>query len=222
MTAKAVLGLAQLLVILGLLLFVPAWTLNFPLAWIYLGVFAISTALITIYLARYDPALLERRVHAGPSAETSPLQQALQAVAALSFIGIFIVASLDHRWSWSNVPLAVAFAGDVAGVLGFLIVFRVFQENTYTAATIEVFSGQTVVSTGPYAIVRHPMYAGALMLLVGTPFALGSWWALVALVPLKLVIVSRLLDEETFLAKNLPDYANYRQRVRYRLLPYVW
>jgi protein-S-isoprenylcysteine O-methyltransferase Ste14 len=221
-TAKAVLGLAQLIVTLGLALFAPAWTFDFPLAWIYLAVFALSAGLITTYLSGHDPALLGRRIRAGPRAESSPLQQVLQAAAALSFIGIFIVASLDHRFSWSNVPLAVALVGNVAVALGFFIVFRVFRENTYTAATIEVVSDQSVVSSGPYAIVRHPMYAGALILLAGTPLALGSWWALVLLIPMTLVIIWRLLDEEAFLATNLPNYTNYRRSIRYRLFPFVW
>jgi protein-S-isoprenylcysteine O-methyltransferase Ste14 len=220
--AKAVLGLAQLVITLGLVLFVPAWTLDFPLAWIYLAVFALSAALITAYLSSHDPALLGRRIRAGPRAESSPLQQVLQTAATLSFVGIFIVASLDHRFSWSRVPLEIALAGDVAVALGFLIVFRVFRENTYTAATIEVVAGQSVVSSGPYAIVRHPMYAGALILLAGTPLALGSWWGLVLLIPMTLVIIWRLLDEEAFLETNLPNYTHYRQNIRYRLFPFVW
>ena len=221
-TGKAVLGLAQLVVTLGLVLFAPAWTFDFPLAWVYLAVFATSAALITAYFSKHDPALLERRIRAGPRAETAPLQKLIQAAAALAFVGIFLVASLDHRFTWSTVPLAIAIAGDVVVVLGFFIVFRVFRENTYTAATIEVAADQTVVSSGPYAIVRHPMYAGALILLGGTPLALGSWWGLALLVPMTLVIVSRLLDEESFLVTHLPHYSDYQQRVRYRLLPLVW
>jgi protein-S-isoprenylcysteine O-methyltransferase Ste14 len=221
-TGKAVLGLAQLVVTLGLVLFAPAWTLDFPLAWIYLALFTIAAALITTYLAKHDPALLERRIRAGPSAESAALQQAIQAVAALAFVGIFLIASLDRRFSWSSVPVAISLAGDLAVALGFFIVFLVFRENTYTAATIEVAADQTVVSTGPYAIVRHPMYAGALVLLTGTPLALGSWWALCLLVPMTLVIVSRLFNEETFLATHLPDYPAYQHQVSSRLLPRIW
>jgi len=221
-TGKAVIGLAQLFGTLGPLLFAPAWTFNFPLAWIYLALFSGAAGLITIYLAKHDPALLERRMRAGPRAETVPLQQAIQAVAALGFAGIFLVASLDHRFAWSQIPLAVALAGDAAVALGFLLVFAVFRVNSYTAAAIEVAADQTVVSTGPYAIVRHPMYVGALLIIAATPIALGSWWALVLLVPLTLVIVWRLRDEERYLIARLPQYAQYRERVRYRLLPGVW
>jgi protein-S-isoprenylcysteine O-methyltransferase Ste14 len=214
--------LAQLVGTLGLALFAPAWTLDYLLAWIYLAVFTLAAALITAYLAKHDPALLERRIRAGPRAESAPLQQAIQAVAALAFIGIFLLASVDHRFLWSQVPLAVAVAGELAVVLGFLIVFNVFRENSYTAATIEVAPDQTVVSTGPYAIVRHPMYAGGLILIAGTPIALGSWWALILVLPLALAIVVRLLDEETYLGAHLPKYLRYREEVRYRLLPGVW
>jgi protein-S-isoprenylcysteine O-methyltransferase Ste14 len=214
--------LAQLVLTLGIVLFAPAWTLDFPLAWIYLTLFTASAALITIYLAKHDPALLERRVRAGPRAESAPLQKAIQALAAPTFVGLFLVASLDHRFSWSHVPLTVTILGEIAVALGFLLVFAVFRVNTYTAATIEVAGGQTVVSAGPYAIVRHPMYVGALILLAGTPLALGTWWPLVLLVPLTVVIVIRLLDEETYLTAHLPGYAEYRQRVRFRLLPLIW
>jgi protein-S-isoprenylcysteine O-methyltransferase Ste14 len=214
--------LAQLVLTLGVVLFAPAWTLDFPLAWIYLAVFTASAAFITVYLAKHDPALLERRVRAGPRAEAAPLQKALQALAALTFVGLFLVASLDHRFSWSHMPLAVSVAGDVAVVLGFLIVFAVFRVNTYTAATIEVAAAQSVVSAGPYAVVRHPMYVGALILLAGTPLALGTWWPLVLLVPMTAVIVTRLLDEEAYLAVHLPAYQEYRKAVRFRLLPLIW
>jgi protein-S-isoprenylcysteine O-methyltransferase Ste14 len=214
--------LAQLVGTLGLALFAPAWTLDYPRAWIYLVIFTLAAGLITLYLVKHDPALLERRIRAGPRAESAPLQQAIQGVAALAFIGIFLLASLDHRFLWSRVPLAVAVAGELAVVLGFLIVFTVFRENTYTAATIEVAPDQTVVSTGPYALVRHPMYAGALILIAGSPLALGSWWALLPVLLLTAALVVRLLDEETYLGAQLPKYLGYRERVRYRLLPGVW
>ncbi len=175
---KTVLGFAELLGGLGLLLFAPAWTFDFWEAWVYLLVFAASTALITLYLWRQDPKLLERRVNAGPGAEKEPTQKRIQRLASLAFIGLFLLSSLDHRFSWSEVLLWGVIVGDLFVALGFLIVFLVFTENAFTAATIEVAPGQEVVSTGPYAIVRHPMYSGALVMLFGTPLALGSWWGL--------------------------------------------
>jgi protein-S-isoprenylcysteine O-methyltransferase Ste14 len=222
LAGKTISGFAQLMVALGIALFGPAWTFDFLQAWVYLLIFAGSAALITVYLWQKDPKLLERRVNAGPTAEKENRQKLIQLVAAIAFIGILVVPSLDHRFGWSHVPLAIVIAGDALVVLGFLIVFFVFKENTFTAATIEVAADQRVIATGPYARVRHPMYVGGLILLLGTPLALGAWWGLVMFVALALVIVFRLLDEETFLAQHLPGYTDYCRRVRYRLVPGLW
>lgn len=219
---KTVIGFAQLIVAMAIALFGPAGTLDYWQAWLYLLVFVGSAAIITWYLWRNDPRLLERRVEAGPTAEKQTLQKVIQAVAAITFIASLVVPALDHRFAWSRVPVAFEILGDVLVVIGFFIVFRVFQENSFSAATIKVASDQKVIATGPYAVVRHPMYAGALVMLVGTPLALGSWWGLLLLIPMTLVLVLRLLDEERFLARNLPGYTEYCQRVRYRLAPYIW
>ena len=139
-----------------------------------------------------------------------------------SFLLILIVPALDHRYGWSVVSPYVNAIGDVLIVAGFYIVFLVFKENTYASALIEVDTDQKVIATGPYAWVRHPMYIGAFILLLGMPLALGSWWGILAVVPITAAIVYRLLDEERFLAKNLPGYLEYEQKVRYRLVPFVW
>ncbi len=224
MTVKrqAALGLVFLLVVLGAVLFGVAGTIDYGRAWAFLGVFGVITAAISIDLARRDPALLERRVKAGPLAEPTRRQQVIQSFASFAFLALFVVAGLDRRFGWSRVPPAVAIAGDIATALGLYIVFRVFRANTFTAATIGVAAGQRVVSTGPYAIVRHPMYAGALVMLVGVPVALGSWWALLAVPAMIAVLVWRLLDEERQLVTDLPGYAEYRTRVRARLVPFVF
>jgi protein-S-isoprenylcysteine O-methyltransferase Ste14 len=211
-----------LLIILSLALFGPAGTVAFWQGWVYLLVFLSCATLITLYLWKSDPALLARRLRAGPRAEGEPVQKRILIVAFAAFLSLFIVSSLDHRFSWSAVPLDVVIAGDVSIVLGFAIIFSVFKVNSFAAATIEVMPGQTVSSTGPYAIVRHPLYAGALLMLVGTPLALGSWWALFALIPMTAVLVWRLLDEEKLLVKELPGYCAYCQSVRRRLVPFVW
>jgi len=219
---KSVLGLLQLIIGLGFLLFGPAWTLAFWQAWVYLLVFSASASLITAYLWKRDPKLLERRVNAGPRAEKEKSQKLIQLFATLVFIGALILPSLDHRFSWSNVPLSLVIAGDVSVGLGFLIIFNVFKENTFAAATIEVAPDQKVISTGPYAIVRHPMYSGALLMLFGTPIALGSWWGLLMFIAITLIIAWRLLAEEKFLSKSLSGYTEYCQKVQYRLVPFVW
>jgi protein-S-isoprenylcysteine O-methyltransferase Ste14 len=222
LTGKTLTGFAQLIVALGVALFAPAWTLDFPQAWVYLFIFAASSALITVYLWKNDPKLLERRVKAGPAAEKERSQQLIQLLAAIAFIGILAVPSLDHRFAWSDVPIAVVIVGDILVAVGFFIVFLVFKENPFTAATIDVAGDQRVISTGPYAMVRHPMYSGALVMLFGTPLALGSWWGLLPFIVITVAIVVRLLDEEKFLGANLPGYTEYRRKVRYRLIPFIW
>lgn len=188
----------------------------------YLFVFGASTALVSTYLWKKDPKLLERRINAGPGAETEKSQKLIQVLASFVFIGTLILPSLDHRFSWSAVPLTVVVTGDLLVALGFFLVFLVFKENTFTSATIAVASDQKVVSTGPYAVVRHPMYSGALVMLFGTPLALGSWWGLLMFIPMAFTIVWRARDEERFLLENLSGYKEYCQIVRYRLVPFVW
>ena len=219
---KTVLGFVQLVTALGILLLLPAWTVDYWQAWVYLSVFIASSALITAYLWKKDQKLLERRVNAGPGAESERSQKRIQVLASLAFMGAMILPSLDHRFSWSAVPLPITITGDVLVALGFLIVFLVFKANTFTAATIAVTADQNVVSTGPYSLVRHPMYSGALVMLFGTPLALGSWWGLAMFIPMMLTIAWRARDEERFLRENLRGYEDYCQAVRYRLVPFVW
>src|SRR5262245_8986202 len=173
---KALGGLAQFLVALALLLFVPVWTLAYWQAWLFLAVFGASCLAITLYVMKHDPKLLERRMRAGPRAEKEKSQKIIQLAAIIVFFAAFLVPVLDHRFAWSEVPPYVVVGGDALVALGFAIVFLVFKENTFASATIEAAAEQKVVSTGPYAIVRHPMYSGALIMLVGVPPALGSWW----------------------------------------------
>src|SRR6266481_3990443 len=140
----------------------------------------------------------------------------------LGFIAMLVFPALDYRFGWSPVPASVAVLGDALIALGFLFTFFVFKENSYGASTIQIAEDQTVISTGPYAFVRHPMYAAALVMLLGIPLALGSWWGLFVLVLVLPVLIWRLLDEERFLRQNLPGYPEYQVKVKYRLLPFVW
>jgi protein-S-isoprenylcysteine O-methyltransferase Ste14 len=215
-------GLLQLVVALAVLIFLPAWTLHYWQAWILVAVFLSCTLAISIYLMRNDPALLERRLKAGPGAEQENSQKIIQALAIVAFISIFVVSAFDHRFGWSSVPPYVVALGDILIALGFYFVFLVFKENTFTSGIIEVGTDQKVITTGPYALVRHPMYIGALVMLFGVPLALGSWWGLLTIALMVLVIVWRLLDEEDFLAERLAGYSEYQNRVRYRLLPFIW
>jgi len=207
---------------MALLLFVPAGTVRYWQAWLYLSIFFGAAALTTMFLMRRDPALLERRMRGGPSAEKQPTQKFIMLCTSLGFIALLVVPALDYRFAWSMVPLAGVLVGDALVAVGFFLIFLVYKENTFTSATIEVAADQRVISTGPYAIVRHPMYASALLYLAGTPLALGSYWGFVPLVSMLPFLIWRLLDEERFLALNLPGYTEYQKRVRHRLIPGIW
>jgi protein-S-isoprenylcysteine O-methyltransferase Ste14 len=220
--ARALMGFIFLFLVIATVLFGLLGTLHDGPAWAMLAMFFGCAGIITVWLWFRDKALLERRVKAGPGSEPDPMQNVVQAVAGLVFLATFAVPGLDRRFGWSHAPLAVSLAGDGMIAIGFLIVFLTFRENTFTAGTIEVAEGQHVIDSGPYAVVRHPMYAGALVMIAGIPLALGSWWGLIAAVVLVPILVWRLLREETFLAANLPGYDAYRGRVRYRLAPIFW
>jgi protein-S-isoprenylcysteine O-methyltransferase Ste14 len=219
---KALLSLVALTVSMGLLLFAPAGTRQYWQAWVYLAIFTGASLLTTLYLAKKDPALLKRRMSGGPTAEKEPAQKVIMLFASIGFIGLLVVPALDHRFAWSKVSLPVMVAGNVLVAIGFYFVFLVYKENTFTSATIEVVENQKVISTGPYALVRHPMYASALLYLVGTPLALGSYWGLLPLLFMTSFLIWRLFDEEKFLAENLSGYTKYQRLVPHRLVPYIW
>jgi protein-S-isoprenylcysteine O-methyltransferase Ste14 len=209
-------------VVLGVLLFLPAWTLNYWQAWVFIVVFLVSANAIGVYLSLKNPELLEQRKKVGPAAETSTVQRIIISVAILGNLGMLVFSALDHRFGWSQVPPVVSLAGDALVALGFLIDFFVFKENSYGASTIQVVEGQQVISTGLYALVRHPMYMGVLVMVIGVPLALGSWWSLGIIALSVPVLVVRILDEEKLLRKDLPGYIEYTQKVHYRLVPYLW
>jgi protein-S-isoprenylcysteine O-methyltransferase Ste14 len=221
-TIKAALGFVQLVVVMGLALFATAGTVDWTRGWVFLGVFFGSALAITIYLARKDPALLQRRTQAGPVAEKERAQKVIQGVASIAFLSTLVVPALDRRFGWSQVPLPVVIVGDALVGLGFLLVFLVFRENTFTSSVIEVAAEQRVIDTGLYAVVRHPMYMGALVLIAGIPLALGSVVGLLAFPPFVAILVWRLVDEERFLVGNLPGYSAYREKTPFRLIPRVW
>jgi protein-S-isoprenylcysteine O-methyltransferase Ste14 len=219
---KAFAGLLCLFVAMAALVFVPAGTLDYWQAWTFLALYFASSVAITLYLMVKDPALMERRMRGGPTAEKEPAQRIIMVLASLGFIGLLVVPALDHRFAWSHMSACMALAGDVLLGLGWLAIFFVFKENSFSSATIELAPDQRVVSTGPFAIVRHPMYAGALVMLLGIPIALGSWWGVLVIVAMLPALIWRLIDEERFLARNLPGYVEYQGKTRYRLIPLIW
>ena len=220
--ARAWFSLAVLALVMGLVLFGAAGTWSYGAAWVYLGLFFGLSALITADLMRRDPALLERRMKGGPTAEPRPQQRWIMLGASVGFVALLVVPAIDRRCGWSHVPAALVVLGDLLFVIGFGLVGHVYRENTHTTATIEVARGQRVISTGPYAVVRHPMYASALVYLLGTPLALGSYWGTLALAFMLPFLIARLIDEERLLARDLPGYTEYMTRVRFRVVPGVW
>ncbi len=203
------------------LLFALAWRSGFWQAVAYLLVLSAASISIVAYLRLKDPELLKRRSR-GPQHEKQRSQMLLHIIVLATFALTLALASLDHAYAWSRVPFALEIAGDGIVALGCLVYFIVFRENTFAAATVELAPGQRVISSGPYAIVRHPMYVGLLAVLAGTPIALGSWWGLTMVVPMILAVLWRIHYEETFLMEHLPGYATYAHSVRHRLVPYVW
>lgn len=206
----------------GALIFIPAGTLDYWQGWAFIAVFTICNIVIGLYLALEDPALLERRKKVGPAAEKRLAQKIIISLCFAIFLVLPVFSALDWRFGWSHVAPWISVLGDALVALGLMFVLRVFRENSYGASTIEKMEGQKVISTGPYALVRHPMYVGVLIMTLGIPLALGSWWSLlIAFLTIPLLIV-RILDEEKMLLGELEGYGTYAHGVRYRLVPGVW
>jgi protein-S-isoprenylcysteine O-methyltransferase Ste14 len=206
----------------GLVVFVPAGTLDYWQGWAFLAVFGVSSTIVGIYLGLTDPALLERRLRVGPAAETRPAQKVIIAVSFVLFLALLAGSAFDHRLGWSHVPALASVLGNTLVALGMAIDLRVFRENSYGASTIRMMEGQRVITTGPYALVRHPMYVGALILVFGIPPALGSWWGLFIALAMIPFLMLRIGDEERMLRDELEGYKAYTRRVRYRLIPGLW
>jgi protein-S-isoprenylcysteine O-methyltransferase Ste14 len=222
LNVKALLGLVFLALAMALLVFIAAGTLRYWQGWLFLVVFFAAGLLHTLYGMKKDPALLQRRLAGGPMAERSSTQRTIMFFVSLGFIGLLVAPVLGWRFGWGTLPLAVVLAGDALIVVGFFITLLAFRENTFAAANVDVFAGQRVISSGPYAVVRHPQYAGAILYLLGIPLALGSWWGLLVFAAMMPFLIWRLLDEERLLARELPGYADYRNRLRWRLIPGVY
>jgi protein-S-isoprenylcysteine O-methyltransferase Ste14 len=206
----------------GVALFLPAGTFHYWQAWVFTAVFIVTTVGPSSYLAVKDPAALQRRMHAGPTAETRPAQRIAISATILSVVALLVVSVLDHRFGWSSVPLAVIVLGNVLVGVGLLGAQLVVIQNSYASANITVEAGQELASTGLYGLVRHPMYVGVLVMMIGTPLALDSYWGLAVLIPGLLALAARIVDEEKLLTAELAGYDEYTQKVRYRLMPGVW
>ena len=218
LAASSILGIAAY----ALVLFLPAGTIHYWQGWVFIAVFTVVSIVPTIYLARKYPAALQRRMHAGPQAETRTAQKVISTGAFGILFVIMAFSAFDHRMGWSAVPVWQCLLGEVLIVVGLGVAMRVIVENNYAAATVTVEKGQKVASDGLYKSIRHPMYAGNVTMMVGMPLALGSYWGLLFLTPGVAILMLRILDEEKLLNKELPGYGEYAQHVRYRLVPNVW
>ncbi|WP_458316853.1 methyltransferase family protein [Mycolicibacterium brisbanense] len=209
-------------VLLGFALFASAGTLDYWQAWVFIAVFAVATLVPSFYLAVKDPAALQRRMRGGPKAETRTVQKIVITVSLISVVAVLIISAVDHREGWSYVPVPVVILGDLLVLAGLGLAQAVVFQNSFAGASIRVEAEQRVVSTGLYGVVRHPMYVGTVLLMIGIPLALGSYWGLLAVVVTVPALAVRITDEEKMLRTELDGYAAYTEKVRYRLVPYVW
>ena len=208
-------------ILFGIMLFLPAWTLNYWQAWVFIAVFMVLVSAGGLYFSMKDPKLIERRTQV-TTEKTTMAQKIFIVIAFAADIALLVFSAFDHRFGWSKVPAYVSLAGDVLVALSFLIWYFVFKENSFAASTVQTFEEQKVIATGPYAFIRHPLYVGVLVLIIGIPLALGSRWGLAFLVLVIGGLVWRITDEEKVLKKDLPGYMKYMQKVKYRLVPYIW
>ena len=206
-------------VIIIAMLFLPAGTFDYWQAWIFLAVLLIPALFVLFYFLKRDPGLLERRMK---FKEKEVEQKLIIKLSMLLFILGFLIPGLDYRFGWSHVPTALVILSDIIVVLGYTLVFFVFKENSYTSRVIEVDKKQKVITTGPYSVIRHPMYLGVILMYIFMPLALGSYYALIFFLPVIILIVFRTLNEEKVLAKDLKGYKKYMKKVKYRIIPYVW
>jgi len=220
--ARSALNLTKFLLVLAVVLFVSAGTLRFWQAWLYLGLQLATMTATNLYLLKKDPALLERRLKLDEQGEKERAQRVVMMLFRLFGLAMLILAGVDRRLGWSAISPAIVAAAGAVFIAGVLLVVAVFRENTYTSSIIEVDARQTVVTTGPYRIVRHPMYAGMLLSGLATPLLLGSTWAELFLLPGYALLIVRLLAEERLLSERLAGYKEYMGRTRRRLIPGVW
>ena len=213
--AKLIVGLAAI----ATLLFAPAGTFAYPGAWRLISLLFIPMLIIGIVFYIWAPSTLERRMRAK---EERTKQKGIVALSGLLFLACFILAGLDFRFGWSEIPSWVTWTASSVFVLSYGMYAEVMRENEWLSRSIEVIEGQKVVSTGLYGIVRHPMYTATILMFLAMPLVMGSWWAFLVMVPYVIAIVTRIKDEEILLTKELEGYQEYKEKVRWKLMPYIW
>ncbi|MBP3479266.1 MAG: isoprenylcysteine carboxylmethyltransferase family protein [Oscillospiraceae bacterium] len=207
------------LLLVGLLIFLPAGTLRYPNGWLLIGLLFVPMLIAGFVMLFKAPGLLAKRLDAK---EKQGTQKGVVAFSGLMFLVGFVVAGLDFRFSWSQMPLPVTVAASALFLIAYALYAEVMRENAYLSRTVKVEEGQTVVDTGLYGVVRHPMYMATVILFLMIPFVLGSWYAALVFALYPVIIIARIKGEEDLLTRELPGYAAYQKKVKYRMIPYVW
>ena len=207
------------IVLVGALSFLPAWTFDYFGAWLFLGILFIPMMIMGIVMFIKSPSLLEKRL---ANKEKESAQKGVVGVSALMFLGGFILSAFDFRYGWSRVPLWLTITAAVIFLVGYALYAEVLRENAYLSRTVEVQEGQKVIDTGLYGAVRHPMYLATLLMFLPMPLVLGSFWGLIPFAIYPVAIVIRIINEEKVLSEGLYGYSEYRKKVKYRLIPFIW
>ena len=217
--AEALAKLFAGIAVLALLLFVPAGTLQYPGAWQLMIILFVPMFIAGLLMLFKNPALLARRLNAK---ETQKQQKQVVGLSALMFIAGFVLAGLDFRFGWNRLPRRISICASVLFLLGYTLYGEVLRENSYLSRTIDVQKDQQLIDTGLYGIVRHPMYTATILMFLAMPLVLGSVWAFILFLAYPLLIIKRIRNEEEVLKNGLPGYTDYTQKVKYRLLPFIW
>lgn len=207
------------LLLVGLLLFLPAGTFCYTYGWLFVGLLFVPMLIAGFVMLAKSPAFLKKRLDAR---EKQGAQKGVVVFSGLMFLAGFVVAGLDFRFGWSTMPTWVVITASVLFLVAYVLYAEVMRENAFLSRTIQVEEGQTVVETGMYGVVRHPMYAVTVLLFLMIPLILGSWYALIAFAFYPAIIIVRLKDEEALLTRELPGYAEYKKKVKYRIIPFIW
>ena len=213
--SRLLIGIPALL----LILFLPAGTFAFWEAWIYLAILLIPMSLVMFYFLKKAPELLARRMKLK---EKEVEQKLIIKLSFIPFLLAFILPGIDKRLGWSDVPITIIVVAEILVLIGYILFFLVLKENQFASRVIEVEKGQKVIQSGPYRLVRHPMYLGAILMYVASPLALGSYWAVIPAIFIIPIFIARILNEESVLAKELEGYSEYKLKTRYRLIPGIW